>query len=263
MIKKCLVIFVLFGVIATVSAQPSPCGISVNPEPGVINIGQDCSTGEWYLSTDYGYASGLIVASAPMSITKKLADDGLWFGELVSMNGGKAIRFTLDNYESSSRGFTFKAALGTKVALIPDYGYGYFSIGGSPADMYDLVNLTDPSIPHLFIVNPKQGQQLNKGEDKTVRWVSSSHFDKVYLGIGRSPYQTSWIRSPSGQSATNIDNTGSFLWDVLKINSVCHDFYLKISGYANDGSGYLASTSDVFNVLHDFDYGIQCPPLTK
>lgn len=263
MIRYCYIFVIFLWTVSNVSAQPSPCGSVASPEPGVIYVGQDCSNGEWYITTDYGYASGLLVASVPMQITKKLASDGAWYGELVSLNGGKAIRFLLDNYEATNQGFTFKAPVGTSVALLPDYGYGYFSVGGSPADLYDLVNLTDPSIPHLFLVSPREGQQLNKGETKTVRWISSGHFSKVFIGIGRSPYQTSWIRSPSSQYATNIDNTGSFLWNVLRINSVCHDFYLKISGYANDGSGYLQSTSEIFNVLHDFDYGIQCPAIVK
>lgn len=258
-----LVFLCIFFVVSTAMAQPSPCGASVNPEPGVVNVGQDCSSGDWYVTTDYGYASGLIVASAPMKVTRKLAADGSGFGELVSLNGGKAIRFSLDNYEASSAGFTFTAPPGTNVALLPDYGSGYFSVGGNPPDVYEIVDLTDPAISHLFIVNPMEGQQLNKGEYKTVRWVSSSNFNTVYLGIGRSPSQTSWIRSPTGDYAVNIDNTGSFLWDVLKVNSACHDFYLKISGYANDGSGYLMSTSEIFNVLHDYDYGFQCPGITK
>lgn len=41
------------------------------------------------MSADYGYASGLIVPSAPLKITEKFAPDGLWNGELVSMNEGK------------------------------------------------------------------------------------------------------------------------------------------------------------------------------
>jgi len=261
--KRALVMMGLMFMITDLSAQPSPCGNVENPEPGVVYVGQDCANGEWYVQTDYGYASGIIVASQPMEVTEKFAADGMWYGELISMNGGKVIRYFFDNYEVMRNGFTFKAPVGTNVALIPDYGYGYFSIGGNPPDSYELVNLTDPEIPHLFVITPRETQYLNKREQKTIRWVTSPHFDKVSLAISRAPYQTTWIRSPEGQYAFNIDNTGSFLWDVLKINTVCHDFYLKISGYANDGSGYYQSTSEIFNVLHPYDYGIQCPAIQK
>lgn len=253
----------LFFVVMDGFAQPSPCGNVDNPEPGVVHVGQDCASGEWYVQTDYGYASGIIVASEPLKITEKFASDGMWYGELISMNEGKVIRYFLDNYEATRNGFKFEAPVGTSVALLPDYGYGYFSIGGSPADSYEMVNLTDPSIPHLFVVTPREGQHLNKGEHKNIKWVSSPHFEKISLAISRAPSQTTWIRSPDGQYAFNITNSGSFLWDVLRINTVCHDFYLKISGYANDGSGYYQSTSEVFNVLHPNDYGIQCPAIQK
>ena len=43
---------------------------------------------------------------------------GAGFGELVSLNGGKVIRFKLDHYEASSKGFTFAAPLGTNVVLV-------------------------------------------------------------------------------------------------------------------------------------------------
>jgi len=263
MYRVCLTLLLFIWVVSNAAAQPSPCGETATPELGIIYVGQDCASGEWYMTTKSGYASGIIVASAPMHITQKLAGDGQGYGELVSLNNGKAIRFLLDNYEAIDSGFRFSAPLGTNVVLIPDYGSGYYSVGGNDPDVYDMVDLTDPAITHLFIVAPKEGQQLNKGEYHAVRWVSSENFNKVFIAIGRSPSQASWIRSPDGQSAFYIDNTGSFLWDVLKINSACHDFYLTISGYANDGSGYFKSTSEIFNVLHNLDNGFVCPAITK
>lgn len=260
-------LFLLFVFLLSTSqtfAQPSPCGSIAQMDPGVVYVGQDCRLGEWYVKADYGYASGTIVASAPMKVTEKFAADGLWNGKLISQDQGKVIRFALDNLDVMTTGFKFTAELGTNVAIIPDYGEGYFSVGGSAPDFYKIVNLTDPSIPHLFMVIPRAGQQLLKGEDKVLRWISSPDFDRVSIAIGRSPSSTSWIRSPDGSYAFNIDNNGEYLWDVLRINSACHDFYLKLSGYKNDNSGqYLLTTSEVFNVLHDKDYGFTCPPITK
>lgn len=255
------ILLFLFVMNSSVMAQPSPCGNENTVDFGLVNVGQDCANGTWYVSTYYGYAAGRIVASAPMKITEKLAADGM-NGELVMINGGKEIQFTLDNYDVPITGFRFSAPIGTQVVLVPDYGYGYFSIGGSLPDAYEVVNLTDPAVKHLFLYSPQSGRQLNKAEHATVRWISSAHFNNVSISIGRSPGQASWIRSPSGNQAFHITNSGSFEWDVLKINSACHDFYLKIGGYGNDGSGYFSSVGEIFYVLHPYDYGFTCPAIS-
>ena len=56
----CSILFV-----SNATAQPSPRGASATPDPGAVNVGQNCSTGEWYVTTEYGYARGLIMASGP------------------------------------------------------------------------------------------------------------------------------------------------------------------------------------------------------
>lgn len=256
-------LFVILSLFTSVTmAQVSPCATEGVVEPGEVNVGQDCDSGIWYVIANYSYASGRIIASAPLTIIEKLAGDSM-FGRLITKNNGKEILFRLDNYETDMTGFRFSAPPGTRVVLVPDYHAGYFSVGDSAPDYYERVNLTDPSVKHLFIYGPQSGQILNKGESSTIEWVSSEHFNRVFISIGRSPSQQSWVRDTSGNQAFYIENTGRFeQWNVLKINSACHDFYLKIGGYANDGTGYSSATSEVFQVLHPYDYGFVCPPIS-
>ena len=242
-------------------ALASPCGTPDDPNIGRhdLQVWQDCGLGTWYIRAVDSTNSATIYASSSLTIKEKSgADDER--GELHLSNGGKRLDLTLDARNGEKR-LVFTAAADTSVAIIPGSRVS-LRLGQFGDNSSDLTDLTDPAVKHLFLVIPNEGQYLNKGEVKTLRYVASSHFNNIFLSIGRSPYQATWLRDPLGNQAFSIPNTGKFDWDVLKINSACHDFYITIGGYANDGSGYLKSPGQTFHVLHPYDYGFVCPVIS-
>lgn len=263
--KCAAIIFFLFFIPSFVwAATPNPCGqpqLSQSSDPNMewIAAWQDC-TGNWSVRGHNGVFTGIIFSSKPVSITQK-DQDGQW-GYVHHMKDANQIYFHFFMAEGQSKTLKFSADKDTHVALKLLTGQSV-NVGADGSLVYGNVNLTKVDVPHLFFLTPNKDQILNKGEHKTIEWVSSSHFDKIFISIGRSPYQASYLRDPDGKQAFYIDNTNSYNWDVLKINSACHDFYLSIAAYGNDGSGYHKFTSEIFTILHDIAPGFQCPAIQK
>ena len=245
----------------SIYANASPCGTPTNTalEDRDLQVWQDCGLGTWHLRATGGVHSATIYASSAMTITLKSGADDTR-GSLVLDNQGKRMLLSLDA-RSAEKIIVFSANADASVAIWPD-SRSTLQLGQNADVSRGLTDLTDPAINHLFLINPEAGQHLNKGEIKTLYWVSSAQYDNVFLSIGRSPYQATWLRDVNGNQAFNIPNSGSFDWDVLRINSACHDFYITIGGYANDGSGYRNSAGETFYVLHANDYGFTCPAIS-
>lgn len=261
---KCAAILSLLLISTSLWANPNPCGQVDNPssDPYLAWIGawQDCNLGEWTIKAQNDVYSGIIFASKPLTVLEK-SHDGPW-GYIHHMKDAKQIYFHFVMNAGEKRSLRFKADADTHVAL--KLLTGQSAVVGAMGELVQgNIDLTNPQIPHLFFLTPNKDQVFNKGEIKTIEWVSSTHFERIFVSIGRSPYQASYIRTPGGSQAFYIDNILRFEWDVLKINSACHDFYLTISGYANDGSGYHKFTSEIFSVLHDIAPGFVCPEIQK
>lgn len=117
----------------------------------------------------------------------------------------------------------------------------------------DFLSIHDIGSPEetltVEVTKPTGGEVLTVGDAYEITWESSSDIDKVSLGWSLGEGSLNWI-----QDATNIPNTGSFLWDVNVGNFSSDSRTVRISliGY-DTGVGSTQVTSDYFEVVQTAD----------